>query len=311
MKIVLFGASDITPSVADLLLEMKDVEIAAVVTAQREFRISYSKEPVINTRHADMRQWAERHSIPCHFYESSETLLEFLKPLKADFGLIAGWYHMVPARVRDTFSKGCAGFHASLLPELRGGAPLNWAILKGFKKTGVSFFVLADGVDNGNLYGQESFAIGPQDYIGDLVKKSESAIASLIRQCVPGIVSGKLASKPQKGTPTYALQRSPEDSRIDWGQSAESIHRLIRATSRPYPGAFGFLDGRKIIFWRARPAQATIHGSPGQIAAVDGEANPFIVTGAGALEIQEATDEEGHSALNLLLSKKQNFVRQA
>src|SRR5262249_22889012 len=155
----LFGGTDLTLKVAEKL-ESLGVLPAGVVTIEQSFSISYAKQGVKNVRHADMKSWAADRNIPCLIYKSMDDVSAFGQSCNGEFGIVAGWYHMIPRRVRDQLAKGCVGLHASLLPELRGGAPLNWAIIKGKKKTGITLFELGDGVDDGNIYGQVSFPIG-------------------------------------------------------------------------------------------------------------------------------------------------------
>lgn len=289
MKIILFGSTDATLSVATFLLKTP-YKIGAIVTTPETFSISYKPEGVKNSRFVDMNIWGTNHGIPVVIYKDTEQAISDLKSLGIELGfaLVVGWFHMIPKKLRDLFRLGCAGFHASLLPQLRGGAPLNWAILLDFKETGVSFFEFSDGVDDGLLYAQEKFPIKKSDYIGDLIKKSENSIIKMLEDTLPKIENKHSLTYPQKGEPSYCGQRTPADSKINWNQSAEDILRLIRASSRPYSGAYSFLDTEKIIIWEATISKVKIYGSPGQIIIC--EKGVHIVCGKGALLVKNYQD---------------------
>ncbi len=272
--------------------------------AGRAIYISYAPHGVKNSRFVDIKRWAAERRIPVHDYRKLADAAVFCQMIKAEFCLVAGWYHMLPPSLRDIFIKGCAGLHASLLPKLRGGAPLNWAILNGEREAGMSLFVLGDGVDDGDLYGQERFLIDDHDGVDALVERSHLAARKLVSRCLPRIADGSLRPVPQQGEPSYGLQRSPADGQILWHHDALRIDRLVRAVTRPYPGARSSLEGREIRIWRCSLAPETpkIYGVPGQIAALRGFFSPFVVTGSGGLLIHEATFQDGSDALPILMT---------
>lgn len=291
MNITVFGSTDLTLSVLKFLHD-NSYKINAIVTAPEIFKISYQLEGVKNSRFVDLGSWSKQKNIPLLYYDNPTQIIQELKNLAEDtnFAIVVGWYHMVPKKLRDLFSLGCSGFHASLLPKLRGGAPLNWAILSDLKETGVSFFELSDGVDDGLLYDQEKFPINPSDYITDLVDKSNLAILEMLKRILPKIINKESLLSSQIGNPSYCGQRKPEDSLIDWTMPAVKILSLIRASSRPYPGAYTFLDNRKITIWKAQVSPLEILGVPGQIFAIEG--NAYIACGCLTLLIEEADELE-------------------
>jgi methionyl-tRNA formyltransferase len=309
MRIVLFGGTDLTLIVAKTIVEM-GCNLVGVVTIGKRFSISYQPSGVDNVRYSDVAEWAESISVPVHYFESNDKVITFVQSLSADFALVAGWYHMLPRSLRACFPKGCAGLHASLLPSYRGGAPLNWAILDGATETGVSLFELGDGVDDGPLYGQERFPIGPRSCIGELVERANGASVVLVQTCLPRIKEGTLTPFPQTGTPSYTLQRIPADGNIDWRHHVLQIDRLIRAVGKPYPGALTMKDDMHIRIWKAEPFPDNgprILGAPGQIATFPDERFPIVVCGTGSLRILEATTDDGIDVLPVL--RKSNHQR--
>ena len=299
--VLILGSTDTTLAVADAATA-QGIRVAAIAHTGATFSISYAPGGVRNARAADIPGWCARHHAREIAFENFRSLESALGDHQFSACLVAGWHHKVPRTFRARFGDRCVGYHASLLPALRGGAPLNWAILAGLEETGVSLFVLGDGVDDGPIYGQERFAVGSGSYVSDLVDASAAASVALTRRYLPGIVSGLATPAPQVGDPSYGLQRSPEDGRVDWSRAATDIHRLVRAVSRPYAGAKTRFGDRELAIHRAAVMSnvPTILGSPGQIAAISGIPAPVIVCGEGALAIEEAVFEGGESAIQFL-----------
>lgn len=300
-RVLLLGGTDVTLAVAEAVLA-SGAQLAAIVSVAAQFPISYSREKITNVRTVDLASWCELHDVPHIAFDSYARILADLDGEQPDLCLVAGWYHMVPSSFRERFARGCHGFHASLLPQLRGGAPLNWAILSGLDETGVTLFELGDGVDDGRVFGQERLPIGPRTTIGELVEASRDACVRLTLSLLPAMLDGSLPGYPQTGEASYGLQRRPEDGRIDWTSSVAEIDALIRATGRPYPGAFTELEGEEIRVWSAIPADAfpQVLGVPGQIARIAESEFPCVVARDGLLVIREATDTEGACRIDKL-----------
>lgn len=302
MKIAIFGASEITLIVADIIFN-NNYSIEVIVTLDETFNISYKKEGVKNYRYFDMKQWAKDNDVPVIHYQNSDLLKIELEDYDLDYAIIAGWYHMVPSSLRQIFKKGCYGFHSSLLPNLRGGAPLNWAILSGMSETGVSMFELSDGVDDGDLIAQRSFSIDSDDYILDLIEKSKLAIIDMLQEQLPQMSRGDIKKFKQAGVPTYSGQRMPSDSVINWHRPVTELLSLIKASSHPYAGAYCFLNDVKITIWRAKLSGFALYAVPGQIFLID--ENIHIACGDGALQIVDADN------LDLLFKSNQKRLETA
>ena len=298
-RVLLLGATDLGAAVARHLSE-RGIPVVGIVSAQQTFSISYRPSGMFNSRYVDMSILASEIGTQHRIHSDTDDLILFAKEIGANLLIVAGWHKIVPARLRRHFDFPCLGLHASLLPRYRGGAPLNWTILNGDSEGGVSIFELAEGVDEGVIYGQRAFSVCENDDISDLVSKSETAFLELLDEILPGIISGHCVPRPQVGQISYSLQRLPEDGLIDWTNSVESVLRLVRAISRPYPGAFSSLDGKKIIVWRASPCDAEIFGAPGQIAAPQSLEYPAVVLSNGAILILDAEFADGSSAMPAL-----------
>jgi methionyl-tRNA formyltransferase len=300
MKIFLLGGTDLSLAVGRRLVS-DNFDLSGVVHLGRSISISYSKDGVHNYRHSDIAQWCDENGFDNQQFESNQQVITFANEVGGDFLLVAGWYHMVPAALRRLFKMGSAGLHASLLPNLRGGAPLPWAILSGADRTGVSMFSITDETDAGELYGQRVVEIGPRTSVTELVAAVEGASIALVSECLSAVMNGTMKLIPQSGVPTFSLQRTPDDGHIDWRCPAERIDRLVRAVAKPYPGAFSDLQGRRVTIWKSDVSEYPVYGAPGQIARLPKEADPVVVTGYGQL-IVRAAEMDGEDAMPLLRS---------
>lgn len=255
MRIAFFGATDLGYQCCNQLLEMGE-EVVGIFSIPQNFRISYAPNGVHNVTFRSFEDMASTHHIPLVYVTKKMGASEYLDVLREwqpDFGLVIGWYYMIPQTVRQLFPKAVGGIHASLLPKYRGGAPLVWAIINGETKAGVSFFYFEDGVDTGDIIAQNTVSITLDDTIKTVYDKVTHASLDLIQTHVPRIRNGTALRLAQNHTEaTLFPQRAPEDGMIDWYRlSATQVYNWIRAQTRPYPGAFTVLNGHKVTLWRA------------------------------------------------------------
>ncbi len=179
-----------------------------------------------------------------------ETFLSELKALNPDLGIVIA-FRMLPEVVWAMPRLGTFNLHASLLPQYRGAAPINWAIINGESETGVTTFLLNHEIDKGAIIEQERTAIGADDNIGTLYDRLMEIGSHLVVRTVDKLASGDYTTIEQMHIDEATLKPAPkifkEDGRIDWRHSAESIHNLVRGLS-PYPAAWTpiFKDGAEI-----------------------------------------------------------------
>jgi methionyl-tRNA formyltransferase len=187
---------------------------------------------------------------------SSESYLELFDRWQPELLLVLGWYHLIPPEVLVYPSLGCLGIHASLLPKYRGMAPINWAIINGERETGISLFYLDRGVDTGDIVAQSVIEISDEDDCATVYEKVTLKSIELLSRFLPMIAEGTAPRTVQDETTASQFpRRRPEDGEIDWQLPADQIYNFIRAQTRPYPGAFTFIDGRKLIIWKTRVCQ--------------------------------------------------------
>jgi methionyl-tRNA formyltransferase len=230
------------------------MRIVGCASTPELFQISYAPSGVKNVNYVDFSTIAKEIGVPCIPYERGQgkNFVREVARLKPDIILVAGWYYIVYRELRNVAPKGAIGLHGSLLPKYRGGAPLVWSIIKGEKEGGISLFYLDDGVDTGDIIGQASFPIEQRDTIADALIKLEDSAERLLERYLPLLAEGKAPRIPQNHSEaTVYSQRSPADGEIDWSKPAKEIRDFIRAQTRPYPGAFTWIGGKKVILWDA------------------------------------------------------------
>ena len=183
---------------------------------------------------------------------NSEEVLESLREIAPDIILVIGWSRICGAEFRAAARIGTLGYHPTLLPKLRGRAALAWTILLGLDRTGGTLFWLDEGVDSGAIAAQQPFAL-PQDVtLERLIDLHKEAIEAMIPPLFDRLATGQVPADPQDhGQATYVAVRRPADGEIDWS-GADEIERLVRAVSRPYPGAFSFHSGQRLVIWASR-----------------------------------------------------------
>jgi methionyl-tRNA formyltransferase len=179
-----------------------------------------------------------------------------LKALNADLQIVVA-FRMLPEVVWNMPPMGSVNVHGSLLPQYRGAAPINWAVINGEKETGVTTFKLKHEIDTGDILLQEHFAISENDTAGDVHDRMKEIGAQLLVKTVKGLCDGSLKEVPQYLTSNiehltfkHAPKIFTETCKIDFTKTVDEVHNLIRGLS-PFPGAFTFLDGKMLKIYKA------------------------------------------------------------
>jgi len=198
--------------------------------------------------------------------------------------IIFSFYYrrLIRRPILDYPRAGCLNLHGSLLPAYRGRCPVNWVLLNGEKETGVSLHYMTPRPDDGDIVDQEKIPISEDDTALTLYGKMIPAATTLLDRALPLILRGVAPRRPQDHSKaSYFGGRRSDDGLIDWGRDAGQIRNLVRAVTRPYPGAFSFLDGRKFLIWAATVVRAA-GVTPGTIISID----PLVVAcGHDALQV--------------------------
>jgi methionyl-tRNA formyltransferase len=212
--------------------------------------------------------------------------LDWLKARNADCFIVVG-FRILPPEVFEIPPKGTVNLHASLLPKYRGAAPIQWALINGEKKTGVSTFFIERKVDTGDLILQEGIPIGPDETAGQLHDRLAEVGADLLVKTADLVDQGPVRRIPQEGTPTPAPKILPENCQIDWTLPAERIVNLIRGLS-PIPGAFTRWDEKRLKILRASSDKTSVSqlSKPGRVAVAAG-GDIIVEAGTGSVRIHE------------------------
>jgi methionyl-tRNA formyltransferase len=195
--------------------------------------------------------------------------------------------HLLPQVLLDLPGLGAINLHGSLLPKYRGRAPINWVLVHGETVTGVTLHHMNARADHGDIIAQRSVPIAIEDTALTLSRKLTEAARRLLADTHPLILSGQAPRIGQDDSAATRFgRRRPADGRIDWSASAWQVYNLIRAVTRPFPGAFTFLESRRVFLWAARPpSKRRAPGPPGRVLGV-GEGRALeVATGDGVLEV--------------------------
>lgn len=214
-------------------------------------------------------------------------VIDRIKRINPDLIIVCGWQRLLGKEVLKIPRLGAIGFHSSLLPKYRGRAPVNWAIINGEKKTGVTMFYCEPEADTGDIIGQKSFSVTLDDTCRSVYAKSACAAVSLLLKYLPKIEKGSVLRKKNFSSNYHFWpKRSPEDGKIDWNSNALKVHNWVRALTHPYPGAFTYYDGKKYFIWGSRFSKnrAKGIGKPGEILRINHKNNNFIELLVGTLD---------------------------
>jgi methionyl-tRNA formyltransferase len=216
-----------------------------------------------------------------------------LREQQADVALVVAYGRILPKPVLDAPRMGCLNVHASLLPKLRGAAPIQWAIVRGERETGVCLMQMDEGMDTGPVLARVSLRIGADETAAELSQRLSELGAELVRRELPRFLAGELMSAPQPAAgSTLAPILRKQDGQIDWAQPARAVHDLVRGFA-PWPSAFTWLNDVRVKVHRTRVLdEAAAHAASGEVlhAQRDGIA---VACGQGTLLLLELQREGG------------------
>jgi UDP-4-amino-4-deoxy-L-arabinose formyltransferase/UDP-glucuronic acid dehydrogenase (UDP-4-keto-hexauronic acid decarboxylating) len=295
MKIGLIGRSELLWETAKLL-NRKGVEIKFIITAKTL--------PQYRTGEEDFKKLARR--LGCDFFIAgnlnSKKWARYVRRSGCEIGISVNYPSVVPRDVLKAFRFGVLNAHAGDLPRYRGNASPNWALLNGEKSLGLVIHKMNPvQLDSGDILAESKLPLGEKTAIGDVYAWMRGKVPGLFLQALgrlrknPGFVLRKQSNTREPGFRCYP--RLPADSAIDWELGASEIDRLIRASSEPFEGAYGFYGGKKIRIWRAelfRDPEKYI-AVPGQLSKIDKKSGHVtVITGEGKLKITSVSvDSEG------------------
>ena len=229
-----------------------------------------------------------------------------IKAMNPDVIFSFYYRNMVKQPILDIPARGCINLHGSLLPKYRGRVPINWALVNGEKETGVTLHYMTIQPDAGDIIARQAFPIEDRDTAYDLHMKAADAARDLLKKTLPLIQNGTAPRiKQNDAEATYFHGRTPADGLIDWTKSADEIRNLVRAVTRPYPGAFTWYASKKYLIWEVGKTANTVNAEPGTIISTD----PLVVAaGQDAVKVEFAQQEGGIFASGSQLALDSRFV---
>ncbi len=280
MRIVFFSSDKVSlPALEEF--EKNGVEIAAVVTspdrqAGRGMRVRPPAPKVFAQSHGIEVLQPER-------LRKNPELREKLASLKADVFVVISYGKIIPPSIFNIPPKGTVNLHFSLLPALRGAAPLRWAILKGIKKTGATVFLIDRGLDTGPVLAQMDFELREEENYGEAMERMAKETAPFLVRTLSSWVEGKITPRPQEGEPSYAPKIEKSMAALSLEEDAQELERKIRAFNPDLKPWIPF-RGERLILLRGKAVEG--EGKPGEILGKS-EEGLLVAAGRGALLLRE------------------------
>ncbi len=292
LRVVFFGTAQLACPPLRALAQHPDYQLAAIVTQPDRPRGRH-----LHPQPSPVKAAASPLGLPIWQPQRARNA-EFLRQLAAlepHLVVVVAYGQLLPASLLQIPTLGCLNVHASLLPQYRGAAPIQWAILNGDAETGVTIMKIDEGLDTGDILTQRITPIHHHDTAETLHDRLATLGAQLLLETLPDYVHGQIQPRPQPAEgSSYARKITKEDGQIDWHRPAQELHRRIRAFT-PWPGAFTWLHHppRPVLvkIWHAQPEPGT-HPTPGSI--LDSTPNGITVAcGQGTLRILNLQREGG------------------
>ncbi|MFQ5455801.1 MAG: methionyl-tRNA formyltransferase [Nitrospirota bacterium] len=284
MRIVFMGTPSFAIPSLDAIID-SDHEIAMVVTKtdRPKGRGKVLTPPPVKVRAEEMGL-----KIYQPFKVGESSFIDKLRELKIEMIVVTAFGQILPLEILNIPEYGCLNLHASLLPRYRGAAPINWAIIRGEKMTGVTTMLMDKGMDTGHIYLQREIEIGDKERAGGLTERLGGIGAKLLIETIDGIKNGRLSPNPQEGEVIYAPIIKKSDARIDWSCRAGDIYNLVRGMD-PWPVAYTFYKDERWLVWDVSVkagSSGNIIGEYGEIEDVTKE-GISVRTGDGLVLIKE------------------------
>jgi methionyl-tRNA formyltransferase len=284
-RIVFVGAVHEAVPALGVLLDSQ-AEVAEVVTLPAGRAASTSG-------YVDLEPLARSHGVAvrhCADINSADSVRR-IRELRPDLMVVTGWTRLLSAELLGVPRRGVVGFHASLLPRYRGRAPVNWAILRGEEVTGNTMMYLDAFADTGDIIDQQTVPIRIDDTCATVYAQVGEAGAGMLRRHLPALLDGTAPRRPQGAADGPPLpKRTPAMGITDWDRPSRAVHDWIRALTWPYPGAFTFLAGRKVMLWASAMDDARPKGTPGEVLGWD-SGGVRVGTADGAVLVTSMSDD--------------------
>jgi len=250
-------------------------------------------DPAENIWFDSVAELAARHGLPVYAPENINHPLwvNRIAALKPDILFSFYYRQLIKPEILKIPPAGCLNLHGSLLPAYRGRCPLNWVLVNGETETGVTLHQMTPHPDDGDIVAQQRVLIDEQDTAFTLHQKAAAAATAMLGEILPAIRSGTAPRIPQDPAKASCFGgRKPADGEVRWEQTAQRVRNLVRAVTRPYPGAFSYIGERKCLFWSVTVLPNTAGTNPGSVLST----SPLVVAcGQGAIRVDFGQTERG------------------
>ena len=240
--------------------------------------------------HVRLDDVCAKHRIPYLGFQkiNSPEVTEQLRAWAPDLFFVVGLSQLVGKPLLGIPKRACVGFHPTKLPAGRGRAPLAWLVMET-KQGAANFFEMGEGTDDGPILVQETFEVTTEDNAGSVAEKINQAIKQALDHWLPRLKTGEWTPRQQDHSlASWYGKRAPEDGWIDWSASADSIDRLIRASSSPHPGAYTFWGEQKLMIWQSSlERKLRYRGVTGRLLLADKKRGLLVQTGSGLIWINQ------------------------
>lgn len=292
MKIVYMGTPDFAVGPLESIIEAGHEVILVVTQPDREK--GRGKEVVFSP----VKECAVAHNIPVFQPEKIKKAeeVEFLKQYEADVFVVAAFGQILSKEILDMPRLGCVNIHASLLPKYRGAAPIQWAVIDGEEKTGVTIMRMDEGLDTGDILLQEEIILDAKETGESLFDRLAVLGSDTIVKALELMEKGELTPVPQDhDKSTYAKMLNKKMGVIDFNNSAVVIERLVRGLNS-WPSAYTYINGKTLKIWEAEVIADALEGQNGQVVKVSKDSF-FVKCAEGMLEIM-SLQLEGKKRMN-------------
>lgn len=288
MKIIFMGTPDFARDSLKAVVEAGH-EVALVVTNPDK-----PKGRGMKLIPSDVKKYAIEQNLevvqPVKVRNNPE-FVEQLKDINPDVICVVAYGKIIPKEILDIPRLGCINVHGSLLPKYRGAAPIQWAVLNGDKKTGITTMFMDVGMDTGDMINKEVVQIGDDETTGELWNRLSIIGAKLLVKTLKDLENGTYKREKQGDDFTVAPMIKKEMAKIDWeNQTSSEIKNLVRGLN-PFMGAFSFLNDKKIKIWKVEKLNDKPEKEPGTVLVSDSKAGLVIATKDGAVSVLEIQGE--------------------